>query len=217
MVKDLTAGLFIFNSIPFIIPSKSIIWSNDMDELVNIKGGPEIDVMPSFDFSLRDQEQNIRLAEHKMWLNSIKRERPLPKQNFKVAVYIRYFNQTKYEDYIEFHKQQYLSTLDLCPNWEFVNFYIDEGGTAPNMENAKAWSCLLQDCFEEKVDLIITQKTSNISKNAMELIFSARLLASLEKPVGIYFVSEDMYTLATYYQNDLKDTYFLPGTVGQLE
>ena len=167
--------------------------------------------MPSFDFLLEtNTEQQARIAEHRAWLKSIKHERPLPKHEYKVAVYIRYFNQTKYEDYLAFHKQQFLNTIALCPNWEFVGFYVDEGGTAPNMESAEAWSQLLQDCYDEKVNLIITQKASNISKKQVELNFCARLLAALEKPVGIYFVSEDIFTLASYYQEDLRDPFFLP-------
>ena len=78
------------------------------------------------------------------------------------------------------------------------------------MENAAAWSQLLQDCYEGKVNLIITQKVSNVSKKYMELSFCARILAALAKPVGIYFVSEDLYTLAPYYQADLNDPFFLP-------
>lgn len=169
------------------------------------------EVMPSFDFLLEGKRDgNPLLAEHRAWLKSIKRERPLPQKHYRVAVYIRYFNQTRYRDYLSAHKKQFLDTLALCPNWEFVGFYVDEGGTAPNMESAPEWSRLLQDCYEGKADLVITQKASNISKKLSELAFCARLLASLPKPVGIYFVSEDIYTLASYYCEDLHDPFFLP-------
>ena len=171
----------------------------------------EQEVMPSFDFLLeRETERNTLLAEHRAWLKEIKRERPLPKTHDRVTVYIRYFNQTRYEDYLSAHKKQFLDTLALCPNWMFVGFYVDEGSTAPNMESAPEWSRLLQDCYDEKVDLIITQKASNISKKLSELSFLTPPLAALPKPVGVYFVSEDIYTLASYYQEDLHDPYFLP-------
>ncbi len=171
----------------------------------------ELEVVPSFDLGVEaEYEQQTRIAEHRAWMKSIKRERPLPKHGFKVAVYIRYFNQTKYDDYLEAHKRQFLSAMALCPNWEFIGFYIDEGATAPHMENAEAWSRLLRDCCEGKADLIITQKVSNVSKKHRELCFCARILAALAKPVGIYFISEDIYTLASYYQEDLKDPSFLP-------
>ena len=28
--------------------------------------------------------------------------------------------------------------------------------------------------------------------------------------IGIYFISEDIFTLASYYQEDMQDTYFFP-------
>ena len=182
-----------------------------MSDLIEKNEETGLEVMPSFDFVFeKESEQQTQLAEHKAWLKSIKHERPLPKRCFKVAVYIRYLNQTKYDNYLAFHKQQFIDTIGLCPNWEFVGFYVDEGGTAPNMETAEAWSKLLQDCYDGKVDLVITQKASNVSKKLSEISFCSRILAALEKPVGIYFISEDIYTLASYYQDDLKDPFFLP-------
>ena len=155
-------------------------------------------------------EQAQKIAEHKAWLQNIRHERPNTAHHYRVAVYIRYFNQTKYDNYLDYHIQEYKDTMALCPNWEFVGFYIDEGSTAPNMENAKEWSRLLQDCMDGKVDLIITQKVKNVSRKPYELAFCARILAAQKPPVGMYFVSEDIFTLATYYQNDTMDRFFLP-------
>ena len=186
-----------------------------MSDLIKKSEDADLETMPSFDFILeKEAEQQTQVAEHRAWLKSIKHERPLPKHHYKVAVYIRYFNQTKHEDYLSYHKQQFLDTIGLCPNWEFLGFYIDEGGTAPNMENAKEWTRLLQDCFDGKVDLIITQKVSNVSKKQSEITFCARILAAHQ--VGIYFISEDIFTLASYYQDDLKDPCFYPSPDWQL-
>ena len=129
---------------------------------------------------------------------------------YKVGIYIRYFNQTKYENYLDFHKKGFVDTLALCPKWELVDFYIDEGSTAPNMENAPEWCRLLQDCLDGKVDLIITQKVSNVTKKPQEITIMSRLLATLPHPVGIYFISEDIFTLASYYQEDMRDIDFFP-------
>ena len=155
-------------------------------------------------------EHEQLIDEHRNWLKMIRRERPSKARHFKVAIYIRYYNQTKYDNYLEYHKKQFLDALSLVPNWSFVGFYIDEGMTAPNMETAAEWSRLLEDSFDGKVDLIITQKISNVSKKISEITWCARLLAAQENPIGIYFVSEDIFTLATYYMDDLRDTAFLP-------
>lgn len=157
-------------------------------------------------------EHQRKIAEHKAWLKTIRHEYPNPLRFFKVAVYIRFFNQTQYtdEEYLEKHKEQFLETILSCPNWKFVGFYIDRGQTAPRMENAKEWSRLLEDAMEGKVDLIITQKVGNVSRNPSEVAFCMRLLASQKHPIGVYFISEDIFTLASYYMKDLKDPEFFP-------
>ena len=102
--------------------------------------------------------QKGQLAQRRQRMGPARRERPSPAHPFHVAVYIRYFNQTRYENYLELHKKAFADSMARCPNWDFVGFYIDEGSTAPRMESAKAWSRLLQDCQDGKVDLIVTQK-----------------------------------------------------------
>ena len=160
-----------------------------------------------------DEKEAARLkliATHKAWLKKIKKEYPSPYQFFKVVVYIRYFNQTKYENYLDYHKMQFIDLIHKYPNWTLVDFYVDQGQTAPKMESAPEWCRLLEDCFNKKVDLIITHKVSNISRDANELTLCARLLAAQPHPVGMYFIGEDIYTLASYYQQDLRDRQFFP-------
>ena len=157
-----------------------------------------------------DMEKAKRLAAHKAWLQSIRHERPSVTHPFKVGVYIRYFNQTKYENYLSYHKKQFMDSVALCPKWEFVGFYIDNGSSTPYMENAPEWSRLLEDCMDGKVDLIITQKVSNVSRIPEEISLCARMLAAQPHPVGIYFISEDIFTLASYYLADLRDKEFVP-------
>lgn len=182
-----------------------------MEELDIYKRMSEISETPKFSVIFgEDTEQARKVAVHKEWLSTIRHERPQTDYPFRVAVYIRYFNQTRYENYLEYHKKRFADTIALCPQWTLVDFYIDEGSTAPNMETAPAWSRLLDDCYEGKIDLIITQKISNVARRLYEVTLCARLLAAHEPPIGIYFISEDVYTLASYYLQDLRDPYFLP-------
>ena len=135
---------------------------------------------PSFDLCLGENMVSPLVAQHRQWLKTIRHEVPNPKIPFKVAVYIRFFNQTKYrdEEYLERNKEVFRATLAQYPMWEFVGFYIDNGSTAPYMENSTAWSELLSDCDAGKVDLIITQKVSNVSRDAQEMAICARMLAA---------------------------------------
>lgn len=212
----LTYGIFLFFDIFFIIHAKGLahVPEEQMEntELMPLGMAKELEEneYPSFELCLSDNWDSPLVAQHKQWLKTIRHETPNPKIPFKVAVYIRYFNQTKYDDYLERNKEVFRATLAQYPMWEFVGFYIDNGSTAPNMESAVAWSELLSDCDEGKVNLIITQKISNVSRKIHEVSICARMLAARNPPVGIYFISEDMYTLASYYREDLREPCFFP-------
>ena len=74
-----------------------------------------------------DEREAARLkliSDHKAWLKKTKKEHPSPYQFFKVGVYIRYFNQTKYENYLDNHKMQFIDLIQSCPNWTLVDFYL---------------------------------------------------------------------------------------------
>lgn len=78
-------------------------------------------------FSDENNERAQEIALHKIWLQTIRRERPSTEKRFKIGAYIRYFNQTKYSDYLSYHKKQFQETIGLCPAWELVGFYWAEG------------------------------------------------------------------------------------------
>ena len=84
------------------------------------------------------------------------------------------------------------------------------------MENAKEWSRLLQDCLDNKIDLIITQKVSNVTRNPAEITLVSRILSTQKNPVGIYFINEDIFTLASYYQEDMREQRFFPSLDWQM-
>lgn len=159
---------------------------------------------------IKEDLMKEKLAKHQLWMNSMPHEYPMPYTPYKIGVYIRYYNQTRYENYLEKHLQQYMDDIALCPQWTLVDFYVDEGQTAPHMEYSKEWCRLLEDCFTGRVDLIMTQKISNVSSDWHEMAFVARMLAAQEHPIGIYFISEDIFTLASYYQSDLRDEGLFP-------
>lgn len=159
---------------------------------------------------IKEDPMKEKLAKYRLWMNSMPHEYPMPYTPYKIGVYIRYYNQTRYENYLEKHLQQFMDDIALCPQWTLVDFYVDEGQTAPHMEYSKEWCRLLEDCFTGKVDLIVTQKISNVSSDWHEMAFMARMLAAQEHPIGIYFISEDIFTLASYYQSDLRDEGLFP-------
>ena len=152
------------------------------------------------------------LAGHRLWLDSVQHEYPLPYIPYKIGVYIRFFNQTDYPDdvYLNKHKQQFADDIALCPLWTLVDYYVDYGSRAPRAEKSDEWCRLLDDALTGKVDLIVTQKVSNVSDNPGEITFISSVLAAQKHPVGMYFISDDIYTLASYYQDDISQNDMLP-------
>ncbi len=182
-----------------------------MEQLDVFQKMGEIGLTPTSASEIRALTEHERMIQrHREWLREIRRERPNTEKAYRIGVYIRFFNQTNYENYLDYHKKMFIDTISLCPKWTLVDFYIDTGSTAPSMGKSPEWNRLLNDCMDNKIDLIITQKVSNVSRQPFELTFCSRLLAAHNPPIGIYFISEDIFTLASYYLEDLKDPEFLP-------
>lgn len=176
----------------------------------DVIGSREWEQVNVFRRHLEDETEKRQLIEHRRWMNSRQHEYPMPYNPYRIGVYIRYYNQTKYANYLEKHTQQFMDDIALCPQWALVDFYIDKGMNAPRMENSKEWCRLLGDCFSGRVNLIVTQKVHSVSNDPEEMALVARLLAAQPDPVGIYFISEDIFTLASYYQSDLRDQQLFP-------
>lgn len=48
---------------------------------------------------IKENPKKAALARHRLWLDSIPYEYPMPYTPYKIGVYIRYFNQTRHENY----------------------------------------------------------------------------------------------------------------------
>ena len=129
----------------------------------------------------------------------------------RVAAYCRV--STDDEDQIKSYNSMVKYYTDFIQNnkqWVFAGVYADKAITGTKVDKREDFQRLIQDCMDGKVDLIITQKVSNVTKKPYEVTILSRMLATLKKPVGIYFISEDIFTLASYYQEDMRDTDFFP-------
>ena len=64
---------------------------------------------------IKEEPMKAKLAKHRLWMDSIPHEYPMPYTPYRIGVYIRYYNQTRYENYLEKHIQQYMDDIALCP------------------------------------------------------------------------------------------------------
>ena len=99
-----TYGIFLFFNLVLIIHSNGLALipeeKMEHDELIPLGTEQEAEAVghPSFDGCLTENWDSPLVAQHRQWLKSIRHETPNPKVPFKVGVYIRYYNQTKYKD-----------------------------------------------------------------------------------------------------------------------
>ena len=56
-------------------------------------------------------EKKDLIRRHMLWLGTIQNEYPMPTTPYRIGVYIRYFNQTKYKNYLDYHKKEFAKTI----------------------------------------------------------------------------------------------------------
>lgn len=96
----------------------------------------------------------------------------------------------------EFQKDYYGEYIGHNPHWTFIDIYADEGISATSMRNRKDFLRLIEDCKAGKVTRIITKSVSRFARNVVDCISTVRMLRALNPPVGVYFETEHIDTLA---------------------
>ncbi|WP_289027341.1 recombinase family protein [uncultured Flavonifractor sp.] len=95
----------------------------------------------------------------------------------------------------EIQKEEYTKLISEHPNWTIVDVYADEGISATSIKHRKDFLRLLDDCRAHKVTLILTKSVTRFARNIVDCISICRELKQLNPPVGIYFETENIFTL----------------------
>lgn len=126
-----------------------------------------------------------------------------PTENFyedttkkRVAVYARVSTgDPRQTTSFELQKNYYTETIDRHPGWNLVEIYADEGISGTSLRHRDAFIRMIQDCKDGKIDLIVTKSVSRFSRNVLDCIGYVRELKSLRPPIGVFFETENIYTL----------------------
>ncbi len=115
-----------------------------------------------------------------------------------VAVYARV--STKSEEQISSIENQtryYREKIAKKPNWTMQEIYADEGKTGTSMKHRHEFKRMLQDAAEKKMDLILCASVSRFARNMTDCMEQIDNLKSVNPshPVGVYFETENIYTL----------------------
>ncbi len=114
----------------------------------------------------------------------------------RVAVYARVStddpNQTSS---YELQKNHYEDLVNRRDNWELVDIYADEGISGTSLQHRDNFIRMINDCNEGKIDLIVTKSVSRFARNIIDCIGYVRQLKAAEPPIGVFFETENIFTL----------------------
>lgn len=115
-----------------------------------------------------------------------------------VAVYARVSTKsTEQVSSIENQTRYYTEKIEKTPNWDMHEIYSDEGISGVSIKKRPAFLRMIKDATEKKMDLILCASVSRFARNMTECLDQIQLLKTKNPshPVGVYFETENIYTL----------------------
>ena len=114
----------------------------------------------------------------------------------RVAVYARVStddpNQTSS---YELQKNHYEDMVNQRANWDLVDIYADEGISGTSLKHRDNFLRMIEDCQAGKIDLIVTKSVSRFARNILDCIGYVRQLKAANPPIGVFFETENIFTL----------------------
>ena len=115
-----------------------------------------------------------------------------------VAAYARV--STKSEEQvssIENQTRYYTEKIEGTPNWSLHDIYADEGKSGTSMSKRTEFQRVMRDAADKKMDLILCASVSRFARNVKDCLEQIRLLKTVnpKHPIGVYFETENIYTL----------------------
>lgn len=96
----------------------------------------------------------------------------------------------------ELQQAHYRQLVEDHPNWELRHIYADEGISGTSLKNRDQFNEMIEECKRGKYDLIITKSVSRFARNLVDCISLIRMLKGLNPPVGVFFETDNLYTLS---------------------
>lgn len=127
----------------------------------------------------------------------------LPQANFyedqrekRVAVYARVStDDPRQTSSYELQKNHYQDVVSRHPGWKLIEIYADEGISGTSLQHRDAFMRMITDCNAGKIDLIVTKSVSRFARNVLDCIGYVRKLGAMHPPIGVFFETENIYTL----------------------
>ncbi len=97
---------------------------------------------------------------------------------------------------IVFQQAHYKQLAEDHPNWNLLHVYADEGISGTSLKNRDEFNAMIRACREGQYDLIVTKSVSRFARNLVDCVSLIRMLKGLSPPVGVFFETDNLYTLS---------------------
>ena len=115
---------------------------------------------------------------------------------FRVCAYCRVStdNDEQLSSY-ELQQAHYKQLVNDHPNWNLKHIYADEGISGTSLKKRDEFNAMIEACRRGEYDLIVTKSVSRFARNLVDCISLIRMLKGLTPPVGVFFETDNLYTL----------------------
>lgn len=114
----------------------------------------------------------------------------------RVAVYARVStDDPRQTSSYELQKNYYEDMVNKKDNWDLVDIYADEGISGTSLQHRDSFLRMIEDCKAGNIDMIVTKSVSRFARNIIDCIGYVRELKNAPHPVGVFFETENIYTL----------------------
>ena len=124
---------------------------------------------------------------------------PIYDSNLKrVAVYTRVSTSSEEQiSSIENQTLYYTKKIAETENCTLQNIYSDEGKSGTSLRKRDAFKRMMQDAKERKIDLVVCASVSRFARNFSDCMTQIAALKTMHPahPIGVYFETENIYTL----------------------
>ena len=118
-------------------------------------------------------------------------------RRFRVCAYCRVSTDNDAQlSSFELQQAHYKQLAQEHPNWDLRHIFADEGISGTSLKKRDAFNEMIEACKLGEYDLIITKSVSRFARNLVDCISLIRMLKGLNPPVGVYFETDNLYTLA---------------------
>ena len=127
----------------------------------------------------------------------------------RVAVYTRVSTSSEEQiSSIENQTLYYTKKIAETENWNLQDIYSDEGKSGTSLRKRDAFKRMMRDAKDQKMDLIICASISRFARNFSDCMTQIAALKTMHPahPIGVYFETENIYTLnpSSQYSLDIQ-------------